>query len=212
MLFLEGKEQSTISPNKTCYAKTTLDTVFEKEFAIYDLRRFLSILALFKEPEVTLSDKFMTIFDKNDKKRKIIYKFCSPEIIQYPPKGKSIDAANVLEQFELTESNFSNILKTSSIFGHEYIKIFERKGNLIIATFDGNDVDKDLDDFEGASFDLGETKNNGFAYFVRIANMRFLPGSYDVIISNNHLKFDNKDLDIYYICPFEAKISTKINE
>ena len=209
LLFVEGKTQSTVSQTISCYAKANLESEIDQEFAIYDIRKFLSVLSLFDDPDITFEDRHV-LFKETGKQA--IYKFCSPELIKSPPKGKSIDVKNIHEQFQFSNNQFKQIMKFSSIFSHEFLKISEHDGKIFLSTTTETDLNENRnnDVLESASFDIGTTEKKGFSYYVKISNLPLISGDYDVMVGDNRLKFQNKDIDIYYVCAYEEKFSNPI--
>ena len=61
ILIKPGNQLATISTMRNIFAKATISESFEKEFGIYDLNEFLSVVSSLNKPEITLQDKFMTI-------------------------------------------------------------------------------------------------------------------------------------------------------
>jgi len=61
ILMKEGNVLKTITPEKTLVAKATITDSIPSQACIYDLSRFLSILGLYKDPDVEFHDKYFTI-------------------------------------------------------------------------------------------------------------------------------------------------------
>ena len=64
ILIKPGSELNTISTMKNILAKATINENFDKEFGIYDLNEFLSVVSSLDKPELTLQEKHMTISTK----------------------------------------------------------------------------------------------------------------------------------------------------
>jgi len=56
-----GNVLSTISPQKTIFAKATIDDSFPKDFAVYEVSKFLGAMSLFGDPEIEFFDDHMKI-------------------------------------------------------------------------------------------------------------------------------------------------------
>jgi len=50
ILVRKGNQLKTISASKAVFAVADVEEEFEQQFAIYDLRKFIGCLSLFKEP------------------------------------------------------------------------------------------------------------------------------------------------------------------
>ena len=84
ILIKEGDELSTISTMRNIFAKAKISDQFTKEFGIYDLNEFLSVLSGFNKPEVSLQDKNMLITAEGSRKTK--YWYSDPSVIVSPTK------------------------------------------------------------------------------------------------------------------------------
>jgi hypothetical protein len=93
--FRKGSVVKTISPGKTIAAKAVLGQEIPRDFAILDLPRFLGVLSLFEEPEITLGDSFCTI--KHDR---------ATARYDYAESG-SIDKRNPDKELKLPSEDFS---------------------------------------------------------------------------------------------------------
>jgi hypothetical protein len=83
ILFLEGKKQRTLAPTQSVFAEVELKEEFPQEFAIYDLNQMLGVLSLFDNPTLSFKEGALLIEQGN---QRVVYKFCNPELISYPPK------------------------------------------------------------------------------------------------------------------------------
>ena len=46
---------------KNTLAEASVEETFDKEFAIYDLNSFLSVLSLYEAPEISFSEDYLTV-------------------------------------------------------------------------------------------------------------------------------------------------------
>ena len=72
ILVRPGSVIKSMTAQRSVIGRAEVDEVFEKEFAIYDLSRFLSAVSLFDKPEVTLSDNHLTISSDKSKLKYVI--------------------------------------------------------------------------------------------------------------------------------------------
>ena len=61
LLIKPGNKLKTISVMKNTLAEASVEETFDKEFAIYDLNSFLSVLSLYEAPEISFSEDYLTV-------------------------------------------------------------------------------------------------------------------------------------------------------
>ena len=61
IMFESGNVLSTISPQKSIMAKAKIDESVETNFGIFDLNRFLGVLSLFNDPNLSFHENFVKI-------------------------------------------------------------------------------------------------------------------------------------------------------
>lgn len=199
ILFLEGNLQRIISPTESVYADVTLIDTFPKEFAIYDLPKFLGVLSLFEKPDLNFHEDSVSIEEKS---KKIVYKYCKPEIIKFPPKGKNIALGDVDVSVSLSKETIKNVLKADSIFSHGSVA-FEGDGEKVIV----KTYNVDAPDNDGYFETLGVTEKK-FLFVINVNNLPLLMDDYDVTITSKmFIKFDSKANPLSYICACERKQS-----
>ena len=82
VLFKPGNVLSTMSMQKSIFAKTTIKEVVERQFGIYELNKFLGVLSMFREPELRFFDSFLEVFSG---KQRVRYTYADPSLIITPP-------------------------------------------------------------------------------------------------------------------------------
>jgi len=203
IIFRPGDEISTVSPQKTIFAKAKIDGVIESEFAIYDLSRFLGVLSLFDDPDISLVSRGavaeLVISGNSGDKTK--YVPADPSNIVAPPADKKIELQTVDVQFDLKEAVFNKVMKAMSIMSLGDFS-FVGDGSTIIAKA-GNTKNPTSDEY---GITLGET-NETFNVVFKSEYLRFIPGDYKVEISKKGLaRFSNDTIE--YFVPVEAKVSS----
>ena len=61
MVFHEGNEIRVMPENKTILAEATIPDTFDRTFGIYDVRQFMGLVSLSKDPDLKLNDKYLEI-------------------------------------------------------------------------------------------------------------------------------------------------------
>lgn len=170
----EGNVLRTMSTSKTIVASYENDVEFEKEFAIYDLNKFLGVLNLFTNPELDFTNEsYVKIGDDNVY---VNYVFGDPAIVS-PPPNKDINMPSSELEFVLTSVNLGKVLKASSVLGVSDISVIAENGKIFLQAYSKKDPTSDVYRIE-----VGESEVTGKVDFIR-DNLSLLSNDYDVSIS-----------------------------
>jgi hypothetical protein len=184
ILIREGNVLTTRTVAKNLFATATVDTVFPREFGIYNLSTLLGVLSLFSDPDVELNESSMII---SQGKNKVQYLFAAPEVLDYPDKTiamPSIDAA-----FELSEENLKSLLKAGAVLSSTDLCI-SGDGSVITCTT----IDPKNPSANTFSVEVGNT-DKVFKSFLKLENLKLPTGAYDVSLSARKItRFENKNL------------------
>ncbi len=178
LLFRKGDVLSTMTGNRTIYAKAKLDQQFNKEFAIYDLARFLGVLTLFKEPDVALEAKTVKISAGS---QKVKYAFADPGSIVSAPEvlpSPALEAASKDVKCTITQTALKSIRDATAALGAPEIAIAGEDGKIVLQAYDSNNDTSDL-----FSMEIGETKKDFRAVFKPEYISKLLPQDYSVVVS-----------------------------
>jgi hypothetical protein len=174
-----GKVLSTIAPSKTIYARATVESEFDRRFAIYDLSRFISAITLFEEPELTFGESSVRIHDSTSKS--IQYKYASEDVIKYTPPDKDIKLPSVDVSFALSDKTFREITKAASVLGLTTISVV---GNGTTVTLQAEEIKSGSSESDSFSVNVGETDKTFKAVFKSENLMKLISGDYRVDISS----------------------------
>ena len=189
ILFRSGSTLKTISPQKTIMANIDVEETFEKDFAIYDLPRFLGVLSLFENPEIVLGENQATIVSD---KRKLVYTYSDPTTFTTPPV-KEVTFPETTIKFTLANDDFQKVQRAANV-----LQLPET-----IISGDGTDIYLTADDSKVPTKDkysivVGKTTQTFSAVF-KNENMKLLPSDYTVEISERGIsRFTAKGI-MYYI-------------
>jgi hypothetical protein len=177
LYFKQGNVLSTVSQSKTVLAQVTVEEDFPKEFGIYDLNNFLSVLSLQKDaPELDFDDSHVIVKFMNGRS-KIKYRVTDKSML-YTPPDKQIVLPSVDVQFKLTQEDYEWIVRTASVLQSPNIAVEGVDGKLRLSSFDASN-----DSAHVNSIDIGETEN-GFRYVFKTENLnKIMSDSYEVEIS-----------------------------
>lgn len=186
----EGNKLKTMSVMKNVLAEAIVEEEFPKDFAIYDLNQFLNGISLHDNPELDFSnDSYLTI---REGKRRVKYFFADPSVIVSPPEKDIVVPSDDIE-FQLDHSQLEKLLKASSIYQLPDLAAVGENGVISLVV-----RDKKNDTSNEFSIIVGET-NEEFTMNFKVENIKIVPGSYDVVISNQLIsKFESKSRNLRY--------------
>ena len=201
--FKQGTKLTTVSAGKTVLAQANLKDEFPQDFCVYDLNQFLSVYGLHKDSELNFDDSNV-IFGSGRNSTK--YRKTAKEMIVTPPE-KEITLPSVDCAFTLTDEDYNNILKASSVLSSPHIAVESDGESVQIVAFDANDNSAHTN-----SIQVGEGNGKKYKIVFKTENIKLIPGNYSVEISFKGIgHFKNTKDDIQYWIAFEAK-ETKIGE
>ena len=195
MLFKEGSKLRTISLMKNILAEATVTEEFSKDFGIYDLNQFLNGLSVHQSPELDFANDGYVVIREGGSRSK--YFFADPNVIVTPPE-KEITLPSEDVCFELSTSVLEKLLKAAAVYQVPDLSAIGENGvvKLVIR-------DKKNDTSHGHEEIVGET-NSEFVFNFKIENIKVLPGTYDVVVSQKLLsRFTSKNHDLTYYIALE---------
>ena len=156
--------------------KATLDEYPEQEVGIYDLHEFLGTLALVDSPELKFNKDHMLIAGQSGRSR-IKYFYSNPEILTSPEKDIKMPSSEVT--FTLDGTTLDRLRKAASTLGHVEMAVTVKDDVLMMEV-----VDPDNSTSNTFSIDIaGSYESDDFKFIFQIANLKFMPGDYDVVLS-----------------------------
>ena len=195
ILFKEGDKLRTISVMKNILAEATITETFPKDFGIYDLNQFLNGLNLHQTPELDFeNDKYVMIREGKSRSK---YFFADPSVIVIPP-DKEIVLPSEDVCFVLNTQQLDKLLKAAAIYQLPDLSAVGEAGVVKLVVRDKkNDTSNDF------SIVVGET-DSIFTFNFKVENIKILPGSYEVVISQKLLsRFTSTDMDLRYYVAME---------
>lgn len=195
ILFKEGNSLRTISVMKNILAEATITETLSKDFGIYDLNQFLNGLNLYQTPELDFeNDNYVMIREGKSRSK---YFFADPSVIVTPP-DKEIVLPSEDVCFELNTQQLDKLLKAAAIYQLPDLSAVGEAGVVKLVVRDKkNDTSNDF------SIVVGET-DSIFTFNFKVENIKILPGSYEVVISQKLLsQFTSTDRDLKYYIAME---------
>jgi hypothetical protein len=192
-----GQQLKTIAEAKNILASAEITEDFPEEFGIYDLNEFLSVMNLLGDPELTFTDKFVTITSSGQ--GSVQYFFSEKDILTTPTK--EVDMPDPEVSVNISEASLNQIRKAAAILGHNELALSGKDGVISARVLDDKDSTSN-------TFALGlDPKNdckNEFTFIVNISNLKFLPGDYYVSISSKLISYwSNSTVPVNYYIALE---------
>jgi hypothetical protein len=196
ILVKKGNRLRTISVAKNILAEANLGEEFPSDFALYDLNQFLNVNnSLFRNPELDFTDNGYVVISEGESKQTFF--FADPNVIVTPP-DKEITLPTEDVCFELSTEQLDKLLKAAAINQLPDFSAIGRNGkvNLVVR-------DKKNDTSNNFNIVVGQTDSE-FTYNFKVENIKILPGTYDVVVSQKLLsRFTSKNHDLTYYIALE---------
>ena len=190
----KGNLLRTVSVQKNILAQAELEDEFPKDFAIYELNRFLGAVSLFDDPELEFNAKSVNI---GTTKHSADYVYCDPSMIVTPPEN-NISFPDPEVKFTLTQDSLSQVMRASNVLGTPEIAIEggpHPNDSIRIKALDVNNDSTDT--FQVV---LDEKSGHTFRFVFKTENMKMIPGNYDVEISSkgiSHFTLQGQNLQYW---------------
>jgi len=190
----KGSVLRTVSVQKNILAQAELEDEFPKDFAIYELNRFLGAVSLFDDPELEFNAKSVNI---GTTKHSADYVYCDPSMIVTPPEN-NITFPDPEVKFTLTQDSLSQVMRASNVLGTPEIAIEggpHPNDSIRIKALDVNNDSTDT--FQVV---LDEKSGHTFRFVFKTENMKMIPGNYDIEISSkgiSHFSLQGTELQYW---------------
>ena len=195
ILFKKGNKLKTISVMKNILAEATVSEEFPKDFGVYELNQFLNGMALYNSPELDFQDNSYVVIKEGKSRSKFF--FAEPNVIVTPP-DKPLELPSEDVTFEVSTDQLEKLLKAAAIYQLPDLSVVgDSNGVKIVVRDKKNDTSNDF------SITVGETSDI-FSFNFKVENMKILPGTYDVVVSQKLLsRFTSKNHDLTYYIALE---------
>ncbi len=195
LVFKSGNTLRTVSKQQNVLAKATVTESFDKNFAIYDLNRFLAVLSSMNDPDLTVGTGNVKIASGTSK---TTYGLSDETMVVSAPDN-DISVQNAEVKFTLTKDNLAQVLKLSGVLGLPNIAVRGNRKKISIAALDVKNQDSDV-----FSVDVGDTDAE-FQFIFVTENFKMIPGDYEVQISSKGVAHFKSKKD-----PLEYWIATEV--
>jgi hypothetical protein len=176
ILVNEGNVLTTLSSTKNILAEAHVDETFPRQFAIWDLNKFLGTVSLFKDPDFVFDESFVTVKSGGSSVR---YYYCAQNLVT--STNKKITMPDAVVQFDLKSKDFSDAAKAASVLQvqHLCVRSSDDGEKIELAVVDKTDTTSNF-----YSIQVGDnTSGATFEFIFDVENLKILPGDYSVSIS-----------------------------
>lgn len=190
ILVKRGNRLRTISVAKNILAEAEITEEFPRDFAIYDLNQFLNGISLHQDPDLDFTEEsYITI---REGKRRVKYFYADPNVIISPPE-KEIQLPSKDVCFQVDSVTLEKLVKAAGVYQLPDLSAVGEAGVIRLVV-----RDKKNDTSNEYSIVVGET-NKEFTFNFKVENIKIIPGSYDVVVSEKLLsQFKNTKYNLSY--------------
>lgn len=192
LIVAEGNVLTTLSTSKNIFAEAKVDEVFTKQFALWDLGKFLGTVSLFKDPEFVFEDNYVTVKSGASSVR---YYYCDSRLVT--STSKKITMPKAVVSFELKNKEFSELMKAASVLQapHLCVRPSEDGSDIVMVALDKADSTSNF-----YSVVVGKNTTEATYEFIFDAeSLKIMPGDYQVSISEKIVsQFVNKGEPLSY--------------
>ena len=195
ILVKEGNRLRTISVAKNILAEADIKEEFPRDFAIYDINKFLNGLSLHADPALDFKeDSYLSI---REGKRRVKYFFADPNVIIAPPE-KEINLPSQDVCFQLDSASLEKLVKAAAVYQLPDLSAVGEAGVIKLVV-----RDKKNDTSNEYAIVVGETDQE-FTFNFKVENIKIIPGAYDVVVSSKLLsQFTNSRYNLKYYIALE---------
>jgi gp45 sliding clamp, C terminal len=191
VLVLPGNTISTVTPMKSMYAIASVEESFPRQFAIYELAKFLGITSLFKEPELDFGDKQVKIVSG---RQTVNYTYADPSMIVAPDPNKSINFPAADIEFSISQEELQKVVRATAVLQLPDIAVTGDGTNILVTATNSKNPTTDV-----FSIEVGKTDKTFKMIFVVENIVKLIPGDYNVMISSKGLSKWTTDKVLYYV-------------
>jgi hypothetical protein len=192
LMIRHGNTIKTISEAKNVLATAVVEEDFTQSFGIYDLNEFIGVLGLVDQPRLKFEDESVTIGDSTGRS-KVRYFYSPEETLTTPQKDINMPEAEV--KFSLDNDTMNKVKRAASTLGHSEVSVTAKGGSLSLSVVDSHNSTSNA-----FSIDIdGEFTTENFNFIMSIANLKTIPGDYDVEMSSKFIsRFKHKEMNVQY--------------
>jgi hypothetical protein len=201
ILIRKGNSIVTVDSAKRIVADANISESLPRDFAIYDLAKFLGVTSLFDEPELDFKTDKVIVKSNN---RSIDFIYSDPSVVQdASPTRKRIpsvfDENKVVYKFSLSKEDLEDLKQASSVMGLTHISFVSENDCIKIVAQDISN-----DSLGKFTLDVNGKASSSPVCNMLIENLKIIPDSYDIQISPTVAHFTGKTNGVQYWIVMES--------
>lgn len=196
-----GNVVKTISADEAVIMHAIINDEFPSDACIYDLGKFLNLFKLpaLNDADIEFDDRKATIFGN---RTKIQYWFCEETYIKNTDRVRDMVLPDVKLTVEVSQNDLSSFARGASLLEHKYLQFVVHDNKVkMVATAPNIDTSNNME------IDLGKIEeSDDYIYTMDISNLKLIPGSYKVEISNRGItKWTNTEQPVVFYIVLKAE-------
>ena len=201
ILMKEGNVLKTVTPEKTLIAIAEIPDQIPAQACVYDLSRFLSILGLYKDPDVEFHDKYFMI---RDGKQRTKYVYADVSMIHAAPEKEfRIPSSDVV--VNVSWNDMQSVIKAAGVLQFTEVAFVGEAGKIYLKAM--NSAQENSDDY---GVEIGDTSDE-FKIIIKTDNLKLLPQDYQVTLCAKGIS-EFKGDGVTYFVAIETKSTYKKGE
>jgi len=202
VLLKAGNVIKTVTPEKTLVASATIPDQIPSQACVYDLSRFLSILGLYRDPDVEFHDKYFMI---TSGKQRTKYVYADISMIHAAPE-KDIKLPTADVQVTVSWEDMQSVIKAAGVLQFSEVAFVGQEGKFYLKAIDGNNANSD--DY---GVEIGSTSDE-FKIIIKTDNLKLLPQDYEVTLCAKGISEFKSDGVTYFVAIDTKSTYKKGNE
>lgn len=190
--FKAGKHLITKSDGNDIRAIARLDQEFPQDFCVRDLSQFISVINLYKEPDLSFEDKYCLV---GEGKQHVKYQYTPLKMITDVGYEKMLNFKLPYAEmitFNITGDQISKLLKSSAILSLKSVCIQGNGKEIIVSAYDPK-----YPSANAVNFELGAS-SAVFKANYSIDSFKMIQSDYKVTVFESHItKFENDKITYY---------------
>jgi hypothetical protein len=174
LLVKVGNKLATRNASNSIQARAVVDETFPRQFAIYDLSQFLTLLSMSQTPDIELYEKHLEINHGDGRTHSFYY---ADDSLVTAPDKKTPELEH-LYSFKLTPSDINMIIKTASVVSATMMNIVSKNGKVTLFVNDPKNSTA-----HSFTQPLGDS-DKSFDVKMMIDLFKIVPGEYKVHVSH----------------------------
>ena len=183
LLVREGQTLATVSNSMSILCRASVTESFPREFAIYDLNQFLSLLTMDENADLEFGDESVTV---KTGVGKFEFFYAEPSVIKAAP-DKEIPVEEMYS-FSITKDNIQTIYRAASAISAPFLRVVGSGSEVFLSVGDPNTPKSN-----SFTMSLGASDRE-FDARLSIESLKVIPDNYEVTIGTKPvMKFENDD-------------------